>query len=304
MKKKLFAVLLLTATVLFLPKNTFAKTLEINYPSNFVTYQELSKNYTLREGDFYNIGSTSEATTTMANPITQEAVLAIEFEGNKIRFSKLSGVTDDDLTSPITQEFRDNIIAVYGVDIYEDYDTIKMNVKEFDITNTSDITIDFTKYEDYWDMNAYENNVLGVLQRQNLYITDSPFYTSNSLAGVNGDSENYDEIISRDGKSLVKMFYLNSNTPFKIKIQDGVTYKDNITYILEDNIKEALANDGYNVDKITLIFGHEPDPVNTVKNTIRDSENNPATLNNKVLIIAILSICTVSAISVLKKKNN
>ena len=42
------------------------------------------------------------------------------------------------------------------------------------------------------------------MQSINLQETNSPFIVSTSIAGVNGDTENYDEILNRDGKSLVK----------------------------------------------------------------------------------------------------
>ena len=304
MKKKLLAVLLFTAAVLFLPKNTFAKTLEITYPSNYLTYQQLAQTYTIRESTFYEIGSTSSGLpSTMANYATGEDIFGIEYSDDKIRFTSLPGVTDSDLTSAITQEMRNNSINYNGVDVFAVYDTIKYSLKELPAVDKTDVTIDFTQVKESWDMNAYDGFVLSALQRQNLQETNSPFIVSTSLAGVNGDTENYDEILNRDGKSLVKKFYETSATPFQIKIQDGVTYKDNLTYTLDDSVKQALANEGLNINKITLIFGHEPvntNPVNIIKNAIK----NPLTMNNIVIIIALLSICTIGGISILKKKNN
>ena len=128
MKKKLLIVLLFTA-VLFLPKNTFAKTLEINYPSNEMRFVEMAQNYTIRESMFFNIGSPSPSGNQTIVNLSGEEIIGINKNGDKVSFYILPGITDAKLTSPITQEIRNYSIDYYGVDVFQDYDTIKMNVK-------------------------------------------------------------------------------------------------------------------------------------------------------------------------------
>ena len=297
MKRKYILLLIVSAFILLLPKNSFAKTLEVNYPANYMSYQELMSTCTLRESEFFNIGSTSSGQILIANPATQQNVLGAETMNDKIKFYILDGVTASDLTSNITQQMRDHSIDTYGVDLFKDYDKITINVKELNSNIKSDIVIDFTKYNELFDLNAYDATVLSFINRQNLEETNSPFTSSTSLAGVNGGNENYDEIISRDGKSLVKIYYENSTTPFQIKIQEGVTYKDNIEYVLDDSIKAALLDEGVNVNKLVLKFGDKPvSNVNKVINNIK----NPETYNN-LLIVFIVSFGSLLGYNLVKR---
>lgn len=63
-------------------------------------------------------------------------------------------------------------------------------------------------------------------------------------------------IYDKNGKLLFKV-----DEEGVLTLAEGLTYEDNIEYVLTDEDKEMLAEEGFYIDKIVLIFGNPPEPV-------------------------------------------
>ena len=257
MKKKICLLLFVMFVSFFAPKNIFAKTLEINYPTNYVSEGELMFLYSVREVRFF-LSFLEGDYVVYYNNNSPKNIFGKENSDRKARFYKLPGVEDDDLIFHITDEFRNQLIDNYHFDLSSGYDTIKFNVKEMPMPNFfSNYIIDFTKFDDLLDFRYVDAMLLDSFS-QDFDDINLPFNISGSFSD-NAILTNF-TISSKDNKLLLKILFDEQESKLKIIIPDNVTYKDNITLKLADLVPDYQTYENPIAEQITLIFAHEPSP--------------------------------------------
>ena len=301
MKKKLFALVLLMFISFILPKNIFAKTLDVYLPSNYITMENLFQNMTFKQYAVYEHFFRSD------NSIfdSETGIIHIDQQNNLARYYLTPGTSENDLIFDITPELRNNFIDLDKIDLFYGYDKIRFSLKTFNIIENYDSVIDFSKYDDFFDINLYDYYIfINIFDMMDFYFDTHERPFNGSYFEVNGNPGV--EIISKDGKSLVKLYVDEVSNIFKVEIQDGVTYKDNITYEFSDELKDELSSHGFNCNSFSLIVGHEPSQENEskpVSNIVKNLIKNPET-SNDTLIILVVCICAVSGGLLVKRIKN
>ena len=353
MKNKLFLLLIMTFGILLIPKNGFAKTLEINLPSNRVSFSQeeiMSQYYSAREtfvlemlseyfcydsmnllsGDnnggnsvfpyYYNFGleetknnnsslgvmrdgSDNAYMCTIRNLDNDKEIFNYVVGDDYLKYELLSNVSDDDLLFSITDDFRNYLSSEYAFMLYG-YDSIRINFKQIDFVENNDIVYDFTKYNDYYDMSFYDIELIELIFGYFTHIDDDPNFPIVFPENY-GHERLYSAFNDRNGKELFKIYYNdinNNNLRSKIVLADGVSYKDNFTYVLPSDLKSFLSEQGFHVNSISFRFGDEPKEeaiVEKVKNIV----SNPKTYSGMFIVFIVL-ICSLGGFALYKRINN
>ena len=309
-KKKLLLMILSALVITLLPKTAFAKTLEVNFPSNEMTWGEYMQSYTVRTEGFRALG-VSPYGNFIVSPCSGADIIEYQLTGTTLKFTLLDGVTNDDLQCAISQDMRDANVNNYGEDIYEGYDDVLLSVKELSVPQRDEAVFDFTKLEDQAEMTAYEKEAWANLSVAMTNPNSSyPLLVSEVIAtSQNPGDDNYSEILTKDGsRSLVKLHYKESSTPNKIIVTDG-KFEDNVSFDLENTTVEDFAAWGVDLKKVSFIFGEETnnpqtDPT-TPTNPEKPADNNiknPLTFNNSLLIVLVLGTVGATSIVVFGKR--
>ena len=306
MKKKLLLLTFIMFISLAVPKKIFAKTLEINYQSNFISEAYLLPLYTFREytlsKDFIN------ANNYVVNNISSpKNIFVRESSNGKYRFSILPGVEEDDLIVTITNDLRNTLKSKYGFDVLKGYDTIKFNIKEMEPFNfPSNYIVDFTQMDDLFNLPAFSFMLFESFFGLSQYSNNPPFVLSvdDSISVYLPNMR----FLSTNNKLLAKIFYDENDSMFRVFIPENVTYKDNITLYLSDYINNNQNDDTFGIEQITLVFAHEQNS-NNESNSKNDTKSvivkvknlikNPET-TNYLFISIFVCICFLTGFCIFK----
>ena len=115
-----------------------------------------------------------------------------------------------------------------------------------------------------------------------------------------GSNNLYESFSDKTGKELFRIY--NDNNFGRIRIGEGVSYKDNFTYFLPNDLKSFFSNEGVHVNSISFRFGDEPKE-ETVVDKVKNIVINPKTYSG-LLIIFIVLACSITGFVLNKKYNN
>ena len=352
MKKKILLLLIITFGILLIPKNGFAKTLEINLPSNQVSVSQrngMFQYYSFREMlvlefltdyfchdgtilysgrdggqgsifPYYNFGlekeknsapslgvkpggSVDSNTCTLRNLDNGKEIINYVLGDDYIKFQLLSNVSDDDLFFSITDDMRSRFSSNFASLLYG-YDSIRFTIGQMEFVETNDLVYDFTKYNDLFDMTPYNSEIFKMIFDYFSHMGEDPNFPI-VIPENYGNERLYDDFYDRNGKQLFRFYSTetnNSNIRAKIVLGDGVSYKDNFTYVLPNDLKSFLASQGYYVNSISCRFGDEPKD-EPIVDKVKKIVSNPKTYNG-MFIVLILLICSIGGFGLYKKINS
>ena len=300
MKKKFIFIFILVVS-LFVPKNILAKTLELNLPSNYVSDAELGFAFSVREFSLFL--EFLDINYDRINEVSPSEYFGLERNDDKFKFYKLPGVEVDELIIPITEELKQEAIHLSRLGFFDGYDSIKCTLKEIEVPAIpKDYTIDLSKRVNIFDMKAGDFILLELSMMFAYNSRDLPF-----------------TVLLDDDHTILEMYSLNNKKLFSIMsdvtgfenlfvISDDVTYKDNISFEFDDELKNYFRRSGYNfnIDKLNIIFVHEPMPENEskpVNDKIKNIIKNPET-SNDLLILLFVCICSIVGGVLVKKMKN